>query len=174
MQDDATGRPERVKVQDLMAELGLGRSAGAAGDMDAAIAGLGALGGVEKAVLHVGVSVGQTLGERMGMRNLTEVTRTLPYPYATVLRAMLVAMTSGKSGLAAAVDTARGAYLEGAVPGSLWSYAGTLGFDVIDSGTDRTEVAGSCTIPGQKIAWGKGKASLDAVFDRAEALARRL
>lgn len=174
MQDEAAGGAQRAKVQALMQELGLLRTAGASGaDAEAAILGLAALSGVEKAVMQLSITVGKAYGSHIGMRNVTEETRVFPYGYATALRAMLVAMSSGPSGIKAAVDTARGAYLEGTMPQSLLAYGGTITFDVFDTGDERTEIHGIREIPGQKYAYGQGKRDLTALFDRAEAMARR-
>jgi len=174
VQEEATGGAQRVKVQALMADMGLLRK-GSGGEeaRTGILAGLGALGGAEKAVMQVSLSFGKSLGQSLGMKNATEITQRLHYGYEATLRAMLVAMSSGTSGLVAAFDTAGGAYLEGIVPRSILVLGGKVMFDVIDSGGPQTEIIGTCLIPGQKYGYGAGKKALSEVFEHAETLARR-
>ena len=116
---------------------------------------------------------GKALGEGLGFANKKQVTPSIAQPYASVLRAMVVTMTSGPSGLSAATDTRAGAYLEGTLPGDMLSSAGTVSFDVVDRGDQGTEVVGASEIKGQAFAWGKGERMLNDVMNKAEQLARR-
>ncbi|MCF8508921.1 MAG: hypothetical protein RIR41_1761 [Pseudomonadota bacterium] len=164
----------RVSVRTILSEEGLSRSEGHKGvDADKIAKGLAGAAGMSQAEFLGAMQGGKALGEGLGFANKKQVTRSIAQPYASVLRAMVVTMTSGPSGLSAATDTRAGAYLEGILPGDMLSSAGTVAFDVIDRGDQGTEVVGASEIKGQAFAWGKGERMLNDVINKAEQLARR-
>ena len=168
------GTEPRVSVRAVLAAEGLDRSAGEKGLGDEKIAkGLAEGAGMSEGAFLGTMLGGRALGEGLGLANKKQVTRHIAQPYASVLRAMVVAMSSGPSGLTAATDTRLGAYLEGRMPTDLLSGAGTVAFDVADQGDKGTEVIGSSEIKGQAFAWGKGERSLNEILEKAEQLARR-
>jgi hypothetical protein len=164
----------RVSVRAILAEEGLGRSAGDKGIDDDKIAkGLAGGAGMSEGEFLGAMLGGRALGQGLGLASKKQVTRSIAQPYASVVRAMIVAMTSGPSGLTAATDTRAGAYLEGRMPGDLLSGAGTVAFDIIDRGDQGAEIVGASEIKGQAFAWGKGERILKDILDKAEQLARR-
>lgn len=164
----------RVSVRTILAEEGLDRSTGDKDMDDAKIAkGLAGAAGMSQAEFLGVMQGGRALGQGLGIANKKQVTRSIAQPYASVLRAMVVTMTSGPSGLTAATDTRTGAYLEGRLPGDMLSSAGTVAFDVIDRGDQGADVVGASEIKGQAFAWGKGERMLKDLIDKAEQLARR-
>jgi len=164
----------RVSVHTILAEEGLGRSAGAKGVDDDKIAkGLAGASGMSQGEFLGAMQGGRALGQGLGIANKKQVTRSIAEPYASVLKAMVVAMTSGPSGLTAATDRRAGAYLEGSLPGDMLSGAGTVAFDVIDRGNQSADVVGASEIKGQAFAWGKGERMLNDIVNKAEQLARR-
>lgn len=164
----------RVSVRAILAEEGLGRAAGDKGLGDDKIAkGLAEGAGMSEGAFLGTMLGGRALGQGLGLASKKQITRKFAQPYGSVVRAMVVAMSSGSSGLTAATDTRAGAYLEGNMPGDLLSGAGTVAFDVIDHGDQGTEVIGASEIKGQAFAWGKGERTLNEILDKAEQLARR-
>jgi hypothetical protein len=164
----------RVSVRTILAEEGLGRSAGDKGVDDDKIAkGLASAADMSQGEFLGAMQGGRALGQGLGFANKKQVTRSIAQPYASVVRAMVVTMTSGPSGLTAATDTRAGAFLEGSLPGDLLSGAGTVAFDIVDRGNQGTEVVGASEIKGQAFAWGKGERLLNDLIDKAEQLARR-
>jgi hypothetical protein len=164
----------RVSVRAILAEEGLGLSGGDKGMADDKIAkGLAGAAGMSQGEFLGAMQGGRALGQGLGIANKKQVTRSIAQPYASVVRAMVVTMTSGPSGLTAATDTRAGAYLEGSLPGDLLSGAGTVAFDIVDRGDQGTEVVGASEIKGQAFAWGKGERMLNDLLDKAEQLARR-
>ncbi len=165
----------RASVQDILAQQGIRTSPGKSGDSTSTITtGLAGAADMDKSDFLGAVLVGEQLGKTMGLSSKKEVTRHFRDPYDIVLKAMVMAMTTGDTGLTAATDTRRGAILMGNMPKDILSLGGKVEFDVMDLGEDGTEVIGASEIKGQMFAWGKGKRTLNGVLDEAERMARRL
>jgi hypothetical protein len=164
----------RVSVRAMLAQEGLALAGGDKGLPDEKVAkqlaGAAGMSATEFAGVMAG---GRALGEHLGLANKRQVTRHIAQPYASVLKAMVVTMSGGTSGLTMATDTRDGAYLEGGMPSDFLSSAGTVAFDILDRGAQGTEVAGASEVKGQMFAWGKGERMLKAILDKAEQLARR-
>ena len=166
---------QRASVQEILAEQGIRTKDGASGDSKSTITtGLAGGAGMDKSDFLGAVLVGEQLGKSLGLSSKKEVSRRFRDPYEIVLKAMVMAMTAGDTGLTAATDTRRGAILMGGMPSDILSLGGRVEFDVMDLGEDGAEVIGASEIKGQMFAWGKGKRALNGVLDEAERLARRL
>jgi len=135
--------------------------------------GLAALGGQSKGEFLGIMMGGKALGESLGLSSNKDVTRNFREPYPTVLRALVVVMAGGSTGLSLAVDTRRGAYLKGTLPSDMLSGAGEVEFALRDLGEAGVEIVGRSEIKGQMFAWGKGRRALNAVLDEAAQLVRR-
>lgn len=164
----------RISVRTILAEENLQRTVGDKGLSDENIAkGLAPAAGMPQGLFLGALMGGKALGQSLGIANRKQVTRTIAQPYASVLRAMVVAMSGGSSGLTTATDTRTGAFLGGTMPGDVLSVAGTVSFDVIDRGDLGAEVIGASEVKGQMFSWGKGERALMDILDKAEQLARR-
>ena len=164
----------RISVRTILVEENLQRTAGDKGLTDENIAkGLAPGAGISQGVFLGVIVGGKALGQSLGIANRKQVTRLMAQPYGTVLRAMVVAMSGGSSGLTTATDTRTGAYLEGTMPSDMLSVAGRVSFDVIDRGDLGAEVIGASEVKGQMFSWGKGERTLVDILDKAEQLARR-
>jgi hypothetical protein len=164
----------RVSVRAILAQEGLSLAGGEKGLSDEKIAKQLSGGAGMSATEFAGVMAGgRAIGEHLGLANKRQLTRHIAQPYAAVLKAMVVTMRSGSSGLTMATDTREGAYLEGGMPSDMLSSAGTVAFDVLDRGAQGTEVVGASEVKGQIFAWGKGERMLKDIIDKAEQLARR-
>ncbi|MEO3414780.1 hypothetical protein AAFO92_09005 [Roseovarius sp. CAU 1744] len=170
-----SGKSDRISVQDILAEQGIRTASAASGDSKSTITtGLAGGADMSKGDFLGVVLVGEQLGKGLGLSSKKEVTRHFRDPYDIVLKAMVLAMSAGDTGLTAATDTRRGAILMGGMPSDILSTGGRVEFDVVDLGQDGTEVIGASEIKGQMFAWGKGKRTLNGVLDEAERMARRL
>lgn len=166
---------KRASVQDILAQHGIRTSSGKSGDSTSTITtGRAGAADMGKSDFLGAVLVGEQLGKSMGLSSKKEVTRHFCDPYDIVLKAMVMAMTTGDTGLTAATDTRRGAILMGNMPKDILSLGGKVEFEVIDLGENGTEVIGASEIKGQMFAWGKSKRMLNAVLNEAERMARRL
>jgi hypothetical protein len=164
----------RISVESLLGQAGVSLSPGARDLSHSTLAKTGAaLGDLNRGEFLASMVAGKAIGDSLGLAARHGETRVFPNPYATVALAFLVVMSGSPSGLRVAVDTRRGAYLEGALAQDMLSSRGTLAFDLHDLGPAGTEVVGATVIPGQMFAWGKGQRALSDQFARAEAMMRR-
>ena len=172
MSDDKS--KDRVSVRTILDREGLNRTDGDKGMSETAVAtGLAGLGKQSKGAF-LGIMMGsKALGEGLGLSSRKGVSRVFREPYPTVLRALVVVMAGGSTGLTLAVDTRRGAYLKGTLPSDMLSGAGEVEFDVQDLGDAGVEIIGKSKIKGQMFAWGKGRRALNAVLDEATDMVRR-
>lgn len=135
---------------------------------------LAPLGDTSKEQFWAEMQVSKALGESFGLKSERTEECTFNQNYELVLLALIVALKQSGNEITAIMDVPQGAIADSKLPGDLWSYPGSLRFDIIDEAPTRVRVVGHSEIKGQMFDMGKGKRALKAVFSAAEEYARRL
>jgi hypothetical protein len=101
-----------------------GISEGELAKMMGSVAGMGAVFG------RITLAFGDALGKSMGLKSSTRIERSYHMPYVTIVRSLLLALRAMRHGLAAAVDTPSGAFVEARLPTDMFSVGGTVQFKI--------------------------------------------
>jgi hypothetical protein len=145
-----------------------GISEGELAKMMGSVAGMGAVFG------RITLAFGDAVGRSMGLKSSTRIERSCHVPYVAAVRSLLLALRAMRHGLAAAVDTPRGSFVEARLPTDMFSVGGTVQFEIVEGEDGSVTLSAQSDIKGQKYDWGKGKRTLNEVLDKAEDFARRL
>ena len=127
---------------------------------------LAPLGRVSAGTLQVAMTMGEWLGQKLGLKSSTREERTFAVSYAVLVRALILALSSNRYAITALFDTPKGAFVEAQLPKDFRSLGGTLRFDVIEDGPASVGLAAACEIRGQWFDWDKSKQMLEDVLEK--------
>lgn len=174
---DASPAPPRAgrrTAREILSDRDI-REIGLRGDMsDTDIARwLAPLGDASKEQFWMEMRISKALGDSFGLKSEKTEERTFHQNYEVVLLALIIALKQSGNEITAIMDVPQGAIADSRMPGDLWSYPGTLRFDIIDEAPTRVRVVGHSEVKGQMFDMGKGKRALNAVFSTAESYVKR-
>ena len=88
--------------------------------------------------------------------------------------ACILALRHLQNEIVSMYDTPRGSVVELKMATDLWSFGGMLTIEFIDEGPSGIMVNGESEIRGQMFDWGKGKRSIEEIFNETERYLKRL
>jgi hypothetical protein len=158
--------PNRPKIGDIV------RDAGTVGGEDGGpslsdLAGVGALFGQSAAMATASMTLAQALGDRFHLHTEAQVDREFSAPYASVARALILALHAKKHKLVSAFDTSGGAALEAQAAMTLFHNQATLTLLVTDGGAT-THVKGRSDLAGQIKDFGANKGMLNDLYAKTD------
>jgi hypothetical protein len=115
----------------------------------------------------VSMKAGYALAKELNIKNNQRVEKIFPYSYPYVVRAVVLALGSLKREIITLIDTPKGSAIEAQLPNDIWSLGGSILFEIVDENSSQVRVIGASEIQ-QKFDWGKGKRSLNEVFNKVE------
>lgn len=115
------------------------------------------------------VSASSKIGSKMGINSKKTVERSYAFDYKhAVLLLALTLHDSGKN-IVGIEDTENGCEIQADIKADWKTFGGTLHFNIIDNLSNETLIVGKSIIKGQLIDWGKGKSTLNEIFDKLSA-----
>lgn len=164
-----TERSERLSIRTILSSDELRKSPDKSGNSEEDVAKLIApIVGIPSGVFQLSMKLGDALGKKLNLKSSKKVEKILPNPYVLVVRATAAAIGSLKYEITNLLDTPQGSAIEAKLPLDIFSLGGSLLFEIIEQGTSLVHIIGSSEIKGQLFDWGKGKRSLQDVFDKID------
>lgn len=125
---------------------------------------------------YIAMKAGEALGKAMGIKSTKQLQKRLPpyYQYTSVVLACILALRHLQNEIVSLYDTPRGSVIELKISTDLWSFGGMLTIEFIDESPSGILVNGESEIRGQMFDWGKGKRSIEEIFNATEQYLKRL
>ena len=125
---------------------------------------------------YLAMKAGEALGRVMGVKSTKQLQKRFPpqYQYASVVLACILALRHLQNEIVSLYDTPRGSVVELKMATDLWSFGGMLTIEFIDESPSGIVVNGESEIRGQMFDWGKGKRSIEEIFNETERYLHRL
>jgi hypothetical protein len=162
-----TNSKKRPSIQEILTTANLKADVSGSEMSESDIAGLLApISGLSKNLFLLSMKAGNALGKTLNIKSSKKIETEFPYSYPSVVRALVIALGSLQNEIVALFDTPKGAFIEAKLPTDLFSLGGSLTFEIIDQAPTRVRILGASEIKGQRFDWGKGKRSLQQIFEK--------
>lgn len=165
----STEPQKRPSIRDILAADASKNQAGKSGMSEKEVSDLLApIAGLSSDLFQLSMKAGEALGKTLGIKSGKKVEKLFSYPYASVVRATVLALGSLEHQITAFFDTPRGSAIEAKLPTDVFSLGGSLFFEIVEESASQIRIIGSSEIKGQMFDWGKGKRTLRDVLEKIE------
>jgi pSer/pThr/pTyr-binding forkhead associated (FHA) protein len=174
-QESQVKAPQRPPIREIVS--GQANYTPAAGMSEKELADLLApLAKLSSGNYYIAMKAGEALGKAMGIKSTKQLSKQFPphYQYTSVVLACILALRHLQNEIVSMYDTPRGSVVELKMATDLWSFGGMLTIEFIDEGPSGIVVNGESEIRGQMFDWGKGKRSIEEIFNQTERYLKRL
>jgi hypothetical protein len=112
------------------------------------------------------ISATGSIGSKLGINSKKKAERSfsIDYKYAVLFLAVTLHDTGRE--IEAVEDTKDGCAIQASLESDWKSFGGTLFFDIHEKSKNETHIVGKSIVKGQLIDWGKGKTTLNEIFDK--------
>ena len=174
-QESQAQAPQRPSIREIVS--GQANYTPAAGMSEKELADLLApLAKLSSGNYYLAMKAGEALGRAMGIKSTKQLQRRFPphYQYTSVVLACILALRHLQNEIVSMYDTPRGSVIELKMATDIWSVSGMLTIEFIDESPSGIVVNGESEIRGQMFDWGKGKRSIEEIFNETGQYLRRL
>lgn len=174
-QESQAQAPQRPSIREIVS--GQANYTPAAGMSEKELADLLApLAKLSSGNYYLAMKAGEALGRAMGIKSTKQLQRRFPphYQYTSVVLACILALRHLQNEIVSMYDTPRGSVVELKMAADIWSVGGMLTIEFIDESPSGIVINGESEIRGQMFDWGKGKRSIEEIFNETGQYLRRL
>jgi len=159
----------RTSIQEILTGLNLQNDLEKSGMSERDVANfLSAIAGIPSGVFYGSMKVGETMGRALNIKSSKRVEKIFPYDYVNVVFSLVLSLRSLDMEIIALHDTYNGSFIEIKLPVDIFSFGGSLLFEVIEEAPSQILVIGISEIRGQMFDWGKGKRNLNRILDKTD------
>ena len=119
------------------------------------------------------LSASSSMGSKLGINSKKKAEQSFTIDYKHVVLLLAVTLHDTGREIEAVEDTIDGCAIQASLESDWKSFGGTLFFDIHEKNKDETHIVGKSIIKGQLIDWGKGKSTLNEIFNKISCFNRK-